>query len=364
MIKDLTIGPFRLSGPVLLAPMSGITDAPFRRLCLNFGASLAATEMTTADHRLWKSAKFLRRLDFTGVSGIRVVQIAGSEPRQMADAARFAATQGAQVIDINLGCPAKKVCKKLAGSALLKDEDLVKRILNDVVEAARVPVTIKMRTGWSPDRRNGVKVAQLAEAAGVTAIAVHGRTRQCAYRGEAEYETIRAIKSAVTIPVFANGDIHTPQKAAQVLQLTQADGVMIGRAAHGQPWLFEQVSKFLLEKVHVEAPSIGARRDMILTHLDAMYRLYGEHIGVRVARKHLTWYCRHIKNSEELRLQGVRATSSSEQVQQTRKFFDRYRVQKETATLEVSISGENCQWRKQKEQENHPGNQTARAKFN
>jgi tRNA-dihydrouridine synthase B len=211
----------------------------------------------------------------------------------------------------------------LAGSALLKDEELVRRILTEVVDAVEVPVTVKMRTGWNPENRNGVRVAQLAERAGVQALAIHGRTRQCAYKGEAEYETIREIKSAVSIPVFANGDIDTPEKAADVMRQTGADGIMLGRAANGQPWLFEQVSKYLRQKVHMPAPSIGVRRDIILIHLDTMYRFYGEHTGVRVARKHLSWYCKHLVGSENFRHQVMLAQSSSEQMQLTTKFLDR-----------------------------------------
>jgi tRNA-dihydrouridine synthase B len=321
--NPIQIGPIRLPGAVLLAPMSGITDTPFRQLCLSFGAGMATTEMTTSDRRLWNSAKSRRRLDFGDIDGIRAIQIAGSDPAQMADAARGAVMRGAQIVDINLGCPAKKVCRKLAGSALLKDEDLVKRILTDVVDAVDVPVTVKMRTGWSPENRNGVRIAQLAERAGVKALAIHGRTKQCAYKGAAEYETISAIKSAVSIPVFANGDIDTASKAAAVMQQTGADGIMLGRAANGQPWLFEQVSKFLEQKVLVSTPSIDVRRDIIISHLDTMYRFYGEHTGLRVARKHLNWYCKHLLGSEIFRRQVMLAQSSAEQMQQTINFFDR-----------------------------------------
>ena len=319
----VNIGPLRLPGTVLLAPMSGISDAPFRRLCLDSGASLTTTEMTTSDRRLWNSTKSRRRLDFGDVDGIRAVQIAGSDPGQMADAARGAVARGAQIVDINLACPAKKVCRKLAGSALLKDEDRVRRILTTVVDAVQVPVTVKMRTGWSREHRNGVRVAQLAERAGIQALAVHGRTRECAFRGEAEYDTIRKIKSAVSIPVFANGDIASPEKAAEVMRHTGADGVMLGRAVNGQPWLFEQVSTFLGKKVHVPAPSVAVRRDIILTHLDTMYRFYGEHTGVRVARKHLSWYCKNLGDSEDFRRRVILAKNSTEQMQLTINFFAR-----------------------------------------
>jgi tRNA-dihydrouridine synthase B len=323
MNLGMNIGPLRLRGAVVLAPMSGITDAPFRQLCLDSGASLATTEMTTSDRRLWNSTKSRRRLDFGDLDGIRAVQIAGSEPEQMADAAREAVARGAQIIDINLGCPAKKVCRKLAGSALLKDEDRVRQILTRVVDAVQVPVTVKMRTGWSPDQRNGVRVAQLAERAGIQALAVHGRTRECAYKGEAEYDTIRKIKSAVSIPVFANGDIDSPEKAAEVMRTTGANGVMLGRAVNGQPWLFKQVSEFLGKKVHVPTPSVAVRRDIILSHLDTMYRFYGEHSGVRVARKHLSWYCKNLGDSEDFRRRVILAKNSTEQMQLTINFFAR-----------------------------------------
>jgi tRNA-dihydrouridine synthase B len=317
------IGPHRLSGPVVLAPMAGITDAPFRNLCQQFGAALAATEMTLASHGIERTANAGSRLDFRGTQGLRAVQIAGSEPAQMATAAREAADLGAQIIDINMGCPAKKVCKKLAGSALLKDETLVAKILSAVVDASPVPVTLKMRTGWDPDNRNGVRIAQLAELTGISALAVHGRTRKCRYKGHAEYETIREIKSTVNIPVFANGDITSPEVAVNVLELTGADGVMIGRGAQGRPWIFTQIENFILKKVLLPIPSIDSRRDIIHAHLDAIYRFYGERIGVRVAKKHLSWYCEYLPNAEEFRFKFVRANDSSMQMQLTNNFFRR-----------------------------------------
>lgn len=317
------IGPHRLSGPAILAPMAGITDAPFRSLCQQFGAALAATEMTLASHGINRTARPGSRLDFQGTLGLRAVQIAGSEPVQMATAAREAVDLGAQIIDINMGCPAKKVCKKLAGSALLKDEKLVMQILSAVVDASPVPVTLKMRTGWDRTHRNGVRIARLAESVGVAALAIHGRTRACRYDGHAEYETIRAIKSAVTIPVFANGDINSPGIAADVIKMTGADGVMIGRGAHGRPWIFAQVKHFILQKVLLPMPSIGSRRDIIQSHLDAIYSFYGERIGVRMAKKHFTWYCEHLPNAEEFRFKFVRADSSREQMRLTNNLFNR-----------------------------------------
>ena len=346
--QNTMIGSHRLSGPVLLAPMCGISDAPFRQQCLAFGASLAATEMTASDTGMWNSRKYRNRLNFHETNGIRVVQIAGSEPEQMATAARAAAERGADIIDINMGCPAKKVCRKLAGSALLKDEDLVKRILAAVVESVDIPVSLKIRTGWDPQRRNGVKIAELAEASGIKALAVHGRTRACAYRGKAEYDTIREIKSAVNIPVFANGDIDTPEKAERVMESTGADGVMIGRGACGQPWLFDQITKFLLQKVYVPRPSLGTQRDIILTHLDTIHRFYGERIGVRVAKKHLKWYCQSLVNADEFCFQVVRVDSSIEQMRLTKTFFDR--ILRESETAKDSASGESRPWRRQEKQ--------------
>jgi tRNA-dihydrouridine synthase B len=343
--QNTMIGSHRLSGPVLLAPMCGISDAPFRQQCLAFGASLAATEMTASDTGMWNSRKYRNRLDFHETNGIRVVQIAGSEPEQMATAARAAAERGADIIDINMGCPAKKVCRKLAGSALLKDEELVKRILDAVVESVDIPVSLKIRTGWDPQRRNGVKIAELAEDSGIKALAVHGRTRACAYRGEAEYDTIREIKSTVNIPVFANGDIDTPGKAKRVMESTGADGVMIGRGACGQPWLFDQITKFLSQKVYLPRPSLGTQRDIILAHLDTIHRFYGEHIGVRVAKKHLKWYCQNLVNADDFCFQVIRVDSSIEQMRLTETFFDR--ILKELETAKDSASGESRPWRRQ-----------------
>jgi tRNA-dihydrouridine synthase B len=321
--RDIRIGPHLLSGRIVLAPMAGISDAPFRSLCTDHGAALAATEMTLASHGVRATAVAGGRLDFAGARGLRVVQIAGSDPQMMATAAREAVELGAQIVDINMGCPAKKVCRKMAGSALLRDEDLVRRILDAVVAASDVPVTLKIRTGWDIEHRNGVRIALLAETAGIAALAVHGRTRACGYKGEAEYETIRKVKRAVNIPVFANGDIDSPEKASRVLRFTNADGIMIGRGAQGRPWLFDQIAKFVAANIRVPTPSPDALRDIILSHLDTIYRFYGERIGVRVARKHLTWYCRSLTNSDDLRFHFVRADSSARQMQLTKSFFDR-----------------------------------------
>jgi tRNA-dihydrouridine synthase B len=277
--------------------------------------------MTTADVRLWESRKSRHRLDFSGETAPHVMQIAGSDAAMMARAARLAAARGADLIDINLGCPAKKVCRRLAGSALMRDPELVERILDAVVNAVRVPVTLKMRTGWDRNHRNGVHIARIAERSGIAAVAVHGRTRECGFRGHAEYETIRHIKAAVTIPVFANGDIVDALDSARVLAATGADGVMIGRAARGAPWLFAQVNKWLEEKILLPAPSMRERHDIVVGHLEAVYRFYGERTGLRVARKHLAWYAADANCGTEYRRRVVRAESTSEQVRITSEFF-------------------------------------------
>lgn len=293
----MRIGPYELAAPLALAPMAGVTDRPFRMLCRRLGAGVAASEMVTSDVRLWHTDKSRRRMDHDGEPSPRVVQIAGGDPAMMADAARLNADAGAEIIDINMGCPAKKVCNKAAGSALLRDEPLVAAILEATVKAVDVPVTLKMRTGWDPEHRNGVRIARIAEELGIRALAVHGRTRADQYRGEAEYDTIRAIKSAVRIPVFANGDVDSGAKARAVLQYTGADGVMIGRAAQGRPWIFREVKEYLGSGREAPRPSLAEVRDIMLAHLDTLYAFYGEHTGVRVARKHLGWYRDSLRRS-------------------------------------------------------------------
>ena len=286
----MRIGEYALAAPLALAPMAGVTDRPFRRLCRRLGAGVAASEMVTADVRLWHTAKSRRRMDHAGEPEPRVVQIAGGEPAMMADAARRNVDLGAQIIDINMGCPAKKVCNRAAGSALLRDEPLVAAIIAAVVAAVDVPVTLKMRTGWDDAHRNGARIARIAEDLGIRALAVHGRTRADHYRGAAEYATIRAIKAGVRIPVFANGDIDSGPKARAVLEETGADGVMIGRAAQGRPWIFRELGHFLAHGSALAPPARAEVRDIMLAHLNELYAFYGEHAGVRVARKHLGWY--------------------------------------------------------------------------
>jgi len=317
----MQIGPFKLAGRFVLAPMAGITDAPFRRLCRRFGAAMTTSEMTTADISLWRTAKSARRLDIDMDSEPRIVQIAGSDPGQLALAASLCADRGAQIVDINMGCPAKKVCRRAAGSALLKDPALVRQILTAVVAAVDVPVTLKMRTGWDTENINGPEIARMAEDAGIQSIAVHGRTRACRYNGEAEYETIARIKESLAIPVIANGDITTPEKSLEVFQLTSADGLMIGRAARGRPWIFRELNHFLETGSHATPLAMDKVRDIMLDHLVGLYRFYGEETGVRVARKHLSWYLNGLEDSEAFRFRVVRVDSASEQVRLTRNFF-------------------------------------------
>jgi tRNA-dihydrouridine synthase B len=326
----ITIGPYVLPSSAVLAPMAGVTDRPFRILCRKLGAGLAASEMLTSDTRLWNTSKSRLRMSHEGEPEPRVVQLAGADPDVLAEAARLNVDQGAQIIDLNMGCPAKKVCGKLCGSALLKDESLVARILETVVRAVNVPVTLKIRTGWDQEHRNGVSIARIAESSGIQALAVHGRTRADFYDGAAEYETIRDIKSAIRIPVFANGDINAPQKAREVLDFTGADGVMIGRASHGAPWIFRSVNAFLSgtnpDKGIVQTTlSRTEVRDIILAHLDSLYAFYGEGTGVRIARKHLGWYCEQcFRDSAQVRRDLMGAASTAAQFALAGKHFDEW----------------------------------------
>ncbi len=319
----MKIGPYELSSPFVLAPMVGITDAPFRQICRRFGAGLTTSEMTTADISLWQTAQSRRKLDIDLDAEPIAVQIAGSEPGQMAIAAQACVERGAQIIDINMGCPAKNVCKKLAGSALLKDEKLVAEILEAVVAAVSVPVTLKMRTGWDTSHRNGAQIARIAEQSGIQSLAVHGRTRQCRYQGDAEFETIAQIKQEVGIPVFANGDITTLEKSLEVLRLTNADGLMIGRGAQGRPWIFRELLAFHHGDQKIAPLEKNELRDTMLGHLKELHRFYGESVGVRVARKHLTWYSRQLVNAGEFRYQAVRAERAIEQIRLINEYFDR-----------------------------------------
>jgi len=297
----MRIGAHALGNGLFVAPMAGITDRPFRRLARRFGATLAVSEMVSARPELRESRKTRLRLDHAGEPGPVSVQIAGADPQMLADAARLNVAGGADIIDINMGCPAKKVCNVHAGSALLEDEALVARILEAVVAAVDVPVTLKIRTGPAPERRNAVRIARIAEAAGVQALAIHGRTRACAFGGHAEYESIAEVKSRVRIPVIANGDVHTPEDAKRVLEATGADGVMVGRAAQGRPWLFREIAHYLATGERLAPPPAREIGAVLVEHLDGLYDLYGGEHGARVARKHIGWTVRALPGGEALR---------------------------------------------------------------
>jgi putative TIM-barrel protein, nifR3 family len=320
----MQIGPYKLANNLVLAPMAGVTDRPFRQLCKQLGAGMAVSEMVSSNSLLWGSEKTKRRADHDGEVEPRNVQIMGADPRLMADAARYNADNGAQIIDINMGCPAKKVCNVSAGSALLRDEDLVRRILEAVVGAVpEVPVTLKFRTGWDREHKNGVTIARIAEAVGIQSLAVHGRTRADGYSGEAEYDTIAAIKASVNIPVIANGDITTPQKARQVLDHTGADGLMIGRAAQGRPWIFRDIHHYLATGELLPEPAAQEVRDILLGHLNNLYAFYGEYTGVRMARKHISWYSKGQRHGAAFRQEVNRVEGAVQQLQMVRDFFDR-----------------------------------------
>jgi len=327
----MKIGPYQLPNKLILAPMAGVTDRPFRQLCRRMGAGMAVSEMVSSNALLWGSEKTLRRIDHDGEEAPRAVQIAGAEPQLMADAARFNVDHGAQIIDINMGCPAKKVCRQASGSALLRDEDLVGRILDAVVAAVPVPVTLKIRTGWDIDSRNGVTIARIAEQAGIQSLAVHGRTRNCYYAGSAEYDTIRDIKRAVSIPVVANGDIDSPEKAREVLAYTGVDGLMIGRAAQGRPWIFREIDHYLNTGELKASPAPSEVRDILLQHLDNLYQFYGEYTGVRVARKHIAWYSKGAPGGNEFRRSINQVDTPAHQLAQTRLFFNTWTMLTENA---------------------------------
>ena len=317
----MRIGPYSLRNNLVLAPMAGVTDRPFRQLCKALGAGMAVSEMVTSRAELRDTLKSRRRRDHEGEVEPRIVQIAGAEPDMMAEAARENVAEGAQIIDINMGCPAKKVCNKAAGSALLQDEALVQRILEAVVGAVSVPVTLKIRTGWDQEHRNGVAIAQIAEQSGIQALAVHGRTRADLYGGKAEYATIRAIKAAVQIPVMANGDVTGPEKAREVLAATGADAVMVGRAAQGRPWIFREIAHYLAAGDELPPPDCAEVCDIMLGHLQNLYAFYGESQGVRVARKHITWYLKTLPQAAAFRERVVRVETAREQQALIRSFF-------------------------------------------
>ncbi|HWU83625.1 MAG TPA: tRNA dihydrouridine synthase DusB, partial [Methylophilaceae bacterium] len=310
----MQIGPYKLKNNLVVAPMAGVTDRPFRMLCKKMGAGLAVSEMVTSNSLLYGSAKTLRRANHEGEVEPISVQIAGADPKMMAEAARYNVDNGAQIIDINMGCPAKKICNVMAGSALLKDEPLVSQILKAVVGAVDVPVTLKIRTGWDKQNRNAVNVARMAEDIGVQALAMHGRTRACAYMGDAEYDTIAAVKQAIKIPLIANGDITTPEKAKYVLDYTKADAVMIGRAAQGRPWIFREIEHYLATGTHMLPPTVSEIHAVMLEHLHDLYAFYGDLTGMRVARKHISWYTKGLSGSANFRHNMNQLQSIEEQL--------------------------------------------------
>ncbi len=326
------IGPIRLDNRLILAPMAGVTDRPFRQLCRRLGAGLAVSEMVSADTGLWRTRKTRARLDHSGEAGPISVQIVGADPQAMAEAARVNRALGADIIDINMGCPAKKVCKVAAGSALLRDEALVARILEAVVAAVDVPVTLKIRTGWAPAERNALRIARIARESGIAGLAVHGRTRACGFTGQAEYETLREIKAEVALPLIANGDIDSPEKAAAVLNYTGADAIMLGRAAQGRPWIFREVAHYLTTGARLPDPPAAWIRETLLTHLDGLYGLYGIPAAVRIARKHIAWYCGSHPEGYRLRESVNKAETAEQQMTSIRAWFDGLATQEDGAT--------------------------------
>jgi len=319
--RAMQIGPHPLRSNLVVAPMAGVTDRPFRQLCKALGAGMAVSEMVASNSLLWGSEKTKRRANHEGEVDPISVQIVGADPAMLAAAARYNVDQGAQIIDINMGCPAKKICNVFAGSALMQDETLVARILDSVVGAVPVPVTLKIRTGWDRAHRNALRVARIAEEQGIRAIAIHGRTRACGFSGEAEYDTIAAVKANVSIPVIANGDIRTPEKAREVLRHTRADAIMIGRAAQGRPWIFREIAHYLETGEKLPPPETSEIHRVLVQHLHALYQFYGEHSGVRVARKHISWYTKGLVGSAAFRHAMNQLETSARQLAAIDRFF-------------------------------------------
>ncbi|MFZ5523591.1 MAG: tRNA dihydrouridine synthase DusB [Pseudomonadota bacterium] len=317
----MQIGPYQLKNNLIVAPMAGVTDRPFRMLCKRMGAGMAVSEMVSSNSLLYGSEKTRRRANHDGEADPISVQIVGADPDMLAQAAIYNVDHGAQIIDINMGCPAKKICNVMAGSALLQNEPLVARLLEAVVGAVKVPVTLKIRTGWDKQNRNAIRIARIAEMSGIQALAIHGRTRACAYTGDAEYDTIAAVKASVNIPIIANGDITTPEKARHVLKYSGADAVMIGRAAQGRPWLFREIEHFLKTGLHLPAPEVGEIHNVLLAHVHELYDFYGEHTGLRVARKHISWYTKGLAGSAHFRHQMNQLESPAEQLAAVGGFF-------------------------------------------
>lgn len=319
----MQIGPHILKNKLIVAPMAGVTDRPFRQLCKLMGAGMAVSEMVSSNSLLWGSKKTERRANHDGEVSPISVQIAGADPDMLAAAARYNVEHGAQIIDINMGCPAKKICNVMAGSALLQNESLVGKILDAVVKAVDIPVTLKIRTGWDKQHKNALSVAHIAENAGIQALAIHGRTRACAYMGEAEYDTIAAVKAAVKIPVIANGDITTPEKAKHILAYTKADAIMIGRAAQGRPWIFREINHYLTTGQHLQAPEVTEIHRVLINHLHDLYDFYGEYSGVRIARKHISWYTKGLVGSAGFRHAMNQLQTSEQQLSETNIFFSK-----------------------------------------
>jgi len=318
----LKIGSVELRNNLIVAPMAGVTDRPFRSLCKRMGAGMAVSEMVASNSLLWGSEKTIRRGNHDGEVEPKVIQIAGADPAMMAEAARYNVDKGAGIIDINMGCPAKKICNVYAGSALLKDESLVARIVDAVVKAVDVPVTLKIRTGWDRQNRNALAIAKIAEDHGIQSLAVHGRTRACMYEGDAEYDTIRAVKQSVAIPVVANGDIETPEKARYVLDYTGADAIMIGRAAQGRPWIFREIAHYLATGTRLAPPDVAEIRDVLVGHLHELYAFYGIERGARVARKHIGWYTKGLSHSAVFRARMNTLETAEAQLAAVARFFD------------------------------------------
>ncbi|WMN87156.1 tRNA dihydrouridine synthase DusB [Vibrio parahaemolyticus] len=318
----MRIGNYQLKNNLIVAPMAGVTDRPFRELCLRYGAGMAVSEMMSANPKLWKTSKSKQRMVHEGESGIRSVQIAGSDPQLMADAAQFSVENGAQIIDINMGCPAKKVNKKLAGSALLQYPNIIDEILKAVVNAVDVPVTLKTRTGWDTENKNCLQIAKLAEDCGIQALALHGRTKACMYKGEAEYDSIKAVKEAISIPVIANGDIDSPEKAKFVLEYTGADALMIGRPAQGRPWIFQEIHHYLENGTTMDELPVEEVKTIMLGHVNALHEFYGEYLGPRIARKHVGWYLKEHEQASEFRRTFNAIDAAPLQIEALEGYFD------------------------------------------
>jgi tRNA-dihydrouridine synthase B len=334
----MRIGPHELRNNLFVAPMAGVTDRPFRQLCKRFGAGMAVSEMVASNSLLWGSEKTRRRANHEGEVDPISVQIAGADPQMMAEAARYNVGQGAQIIDINMGCPAKKVCNVMAGSALLKDELLVGRILEAVVKAVDTPVTLKFRTGWDQHNKNALTVARIAAESGIQLLSIHGRTRACGYAGHAEYDTIAEVKSATRLPVVANGDISTPQKAKYVLDYTKADGIMIGRAAQGRPWIFREIEYYLKTGVHLPPPLVTEIHQVLIAHLYDLYAFYGVDTGVKIARKHISWYTKGLAGSASFRHAMNQLPGIEEQLAAVTRFFDQLAQQYEHLRYEEELA--------------------------